>query len=168
MRASFSEIEREFLDFTAKIVLCTVTTVSPEGQPRSRMLHPVFEVIDGEPVGWVCTGRTPVKVSHLAHDPRVAVCYWSPDNDTVYAECSASWVEDAAAKQHVWDLFMRTPPPLGYDLTSYGSPRSPAFTPLRLDPSRIQVVPGREYPFGNLAGRVWNAEHVGRGRPTRT
>lgn len=152
---AFADIEQEFLRYISKIVLCTVTTVSPEGLPRSRMLHPVFEVLEGEPVGWVCTGRTPVKVDHLARNPHVAICYWSPDNDTVYAECVASWVEADADKRHVWDLFMRTPPPLGYDLSPYGSPESPQFTPLRLDPWRIQVMAGTEYPYGNLAGRIW-------------
>lgn len=152
---SFGHIEQAFLQYTSKIVLCTVTTVSPSGQPRSRMLHPVFEVLEGLPVGWVCTGRTPVKVAHLAHEPRVAVCYWSPDNDTVYAECTASWVEEPEHKQHVWDLFMRTPPPLGYDVSSYGSPSDPSFTPLRLDPWRVQVIAGSEYPFGDLRGQVW-------------
>ena len=153
--SSFRDLEQAFLACTAKIVLCTVTTVGPTGQPRSRMLHPVFEVLDGLPVGWVCTGRTPVEVAHLAHEPRVAVCYWSPDNDTVVMECRASWVDDPADKQHVWDLFMRTPPPLGYDLTSYGAPDAPAFTPLRLDPTRVQVMAGSEYRFGDLRGRVW-------------
>jgi uncharacterized pyridoxamine 5'-phosphate oxidase family protein len=152
---TFGDIEQAFLAYTSKVVLCTVTTVGPDRQPRSRMLHPVFEVLDGLPVGWVCTGRTPVKVAHLAHNPKVAVCYWSPDNDTVYAECHASWVESAEDKQHVWDVFMRTPPPVGYDLSSYGSPAAEGFTPLRLDPSRVQVVAGSEYPFGDLRGRLW-------------
>lgn len=151
----FSDIEQEFLRYTSRIVLCTVTTVSPSGQPRSRMLHPVFEVRDALPVGWVCTGRTPVKSADLAHEPRVAVSYWSPDNDTVLLECRASWVEGLEDKQHVWDLFMRTPPPLGYDVSSYGSPSAPSFTPLRLDPTRVQVMAGTEYPFGNLRGQVW-------------
>jgi general stress protein 26 len=149
------DIEQALLQYTSQIVLCTVTTVSPSGQPRSRMLHPVFEVLDGLPVGWVCTGRTPVKVADLAHEPRVAVTYWSPSNDTVLMECRASWVESLEDKQHVWDLFMRTPPPLGYDVSSYGSPSSASFTPLRLDPTRVQVMAGTEYPFGDLRGRVW-------------
>ena len=151
----FRAVEEPFLRFTSTIVLCTVTTVSPEGRPRSRMLHPVFRVEEGRPVGWVCTGRTPVKVAHLAHDPHVAVCYWSPANDTVYAECLATWVETEEEKRHVWDVFTTTPRPVGYDLSPYGSPTAPGFTPLRLDPWRVQVVAGSEYPFGDLTGRIW-------------
>jgi hypothetical protein len=123
------------------------------------MLHPVFEVRDGVPVGWICTGRTPVKVADLTSEPRVAVSYWSPTNDTVLMECWASWVEAREDKQHVWDLFMRTPPPLGYDVSSYGSPTSASFTPLRLDPTRVQVMAGTEYPFGQLRGQVWRRPH---------
>jgi len=151
----FSQLQDDFLRFTAKIVLCTVTTVSPEGRPRSRMLHPVFTVRARSPVGWVCTSRTPVKARHLRLNPYVAVSYWSPDNDTVYAECRATWVDSEGEKDDVWDLFTTTPPPLGYDLSGYGTPRNPAFSPLRFDPYRVQVVSGREYPFGDLVGRIW-------------
>jgi uncharacterized pyridoxamine 5'-phosphate oxidase family protein len=156
--SDFATLQDDFLSYTARIVLCSVTTVSPSGRPRSRMLHPVFTVRAGVPVGWVCTSRTPVKARHLEHDPYVAVCYWSPENDTVYAECRASWVDNDPEKDEVWDLFMTTPPPLGYDLTGYGSPRSPDFTPLRLDPYRVQVVAGDEYPFGDLVGRIWRRD----------
>ena len=120
----FSQLQDDFLRFTAKIVLCTVTTVSPEGRPRSRMLHPVFTVRARSPVGWVCTSRTPVKARHLRLNPYVAVSYWSPDNDTVYAECRATWVDSEGEKDDVWDLFTTTPPPLGYDLSGYGTPRN--------------------------------------------
>jgi hypothetical protein len=33
--------------------------------------------------------------------------------------------------------------------------RSPIFTPLRLEPWRVQVMRGEEYPHGQLTGRVW-------------
>ncbi|WP_067832533.1 pyridoxamine 5'-phosphate oxidase family protein [Actinomadura kijaniata] len=148
MAERFADLEEPFLRFTREIVWCTVTTVSPEGRPRSRILHPVWEVVDGRPVGWVFTGRTPVKTRHLAANPHVAFSYWTPSHDTVLGEAVASWVEDQGAKQHVWDLITTAPPPLGYDLAGFGlsGPQDPAFTPLRLDATRVQVLDGSDVP----------------------
>lgn len=128
-----------------------------ESRRAAEVAHapPRVTVRAGSPVGWVCTSRTPVKDRHLRSNPYVAVSYWSPDNDTVYAECRAAWVDSQEEKDGVWELFTTTPPPLGYDLSGYGTPRSPEFTPLRLDPHRVQVVLGQEYPFGDLVGRIW-------------
>jgi hypothetical protein len=115
MAEPFTAIAPDFLRFTADIVLCTATTVDPLGRPRSRVLHPIFTVVDGQPVGWVLTGRTPIKVRHLAKNPHVACSYWSPAQNVVYVDCVARWVVDPAERRGVWDLFMTTPPPLGYD-----------------------------------------------------
>ncbi|MGK5550913.1 pyridoxamine 5'-phosphate oxidase family protein [Actinomadura kijaniata] len=148
MAESFADLEELFLRFTREIVWCTVTTVSPGGRPRSRILHPVWEVVDGRPVGWVFTGRTPVKTRHLAANPHVAFSYWTPSHDTVLGEAVASWVEDQEVRRHVWDLITTAPPPLGYDLTGFGlsGPRDAAFTPLRLDATRVQVLDGSDVP----------------------
>jgi Pyridoxamine 5'-phosphate oxidase len=69
VRTSFADIEQDFLRFTADIVYCTVTTVDAQGRPRSRVMHPIFEVVDGEPLGWAVTDRSPVKTRHLAANP---------------------------------------------------------------------------------------------------
>ncbi|HEV3377094.1 MAG TPA: hypothetical protein VG126_07420 [Thermoleophilaceae bacterium] len=55
--------------------------------------------------------------------------YWNPSHDTVFVDCVASWVEER------W--------------------RNPVFTPLRLEPWRVQVMRGEEYPAGELTGAVW-------------
>jgi general stress protein 26 len=148
MAEPFAALKDEFLRITGEVVWCTVTTVDPGGHPRSRILHPIWEVLDGRPVGWVVTGRTPVKTRHLAANPNVAVSYWHPSQEVVLAECVADWVEDQETKQHVWDLFMTTPPPLGYDLSWAGPDKaaSAIFTPLRLTPSRVQVYDGTGFP----------------------
>jgi hypothetical protein len=160
MAEPFAALEEDFLRITADVVLCTVTTVDPRGRPRSRILHPIWQVLDGRPVGWVVTSKTPVKARHLATNPYVACSYWSPAQNVVYIDCVARWVEGAAAKQQVWDLFMTTPPPLGYDLSGFGpdGPRNPLFEPLRLDAWRVQVFRGEEFPYGNLVPRMWRAE----------
>ncbi len=53
-------------------------------RPRSRILHPIWEVRVETPVGWVDTGRPPVKTTHLA------CMYWSPAQNTVSIDCLAS------------------------------------------------------------------------------
>jgi len=156
---SFAPFEADFLEFTSTIVWCTATTVDPEGRPRSRILHPLFEVRDGRPIGWVMTGRTPIKTAHLAANPHVACSYWSPEQHTVIADCVATWVEDLETKRRVWDLFATTPPPLGYDpnpLGTLGGPGDDRFTPLRLDPWRVAVFRFEGWDKG-ITPRVWHA-----------
>jgi hypothetical protein len=157
---SFSELERDFVRITTETVFCTATTVDEQGRPRGRMLHPIFVVRDGRPIGWVLTGKTPLKSRHLAANPHVSCSYWTPAHDTVFVDCVAAWVEGEDEKQEVWRLFLETPRPLGYGtdgLAGYGPDewRSPAFTPLRLEPWRVQVMRGEEYPSGQLTGAVW-------------
>jgi general stress protein 26 len=156
---SFAPFERDFLELTSEIVWSTVTTVDRLGRPRSRVLHPIWQVRDGRPAGWIVTGKTPIKAAHLAANPHVACAYWSPAQHTVTVDCLASWTEDAATKREVWDLFMTTPPPLGYDLTAFGmgGPESPAFTALRLDPYRVQIMRFTGWA-GGLTPRLWRAE----------
>ena len=151
----FEEIREDFLRFMADIVICTVTTVDEQGRSRSRMLHPIFTVRDGGPVGWVVTAPTPVKTRHLARCPYVACSYWSPAQNVVHADCVATWVTDQDEKDAVYELFLTTPPPLGYGVAGMAGfepdgSRSALFTPLRLDPSPVQVLRGEEYPPGDM------------------
>jgi hypothetical protein len=159
MTGSFAPFEEDFLRITADVVWCTMTTVDRNGRPRSRVVHPIFTVADGQPVGWLLTGRTPVKSAHLARDPHVSCAYWSPDQNVVYADCVATWVEDLAAKRAVNEMFKSTPTPLGYDPVEFGLgvPEDATFTALRLDPWRIQVL--RFAGWGeSLTPRTWNAD----------
>jgi len=142
MSESFAVLEEDFLRITREVVLCTVTTVDGQGRPRSRILHPVWEVRDGRPVGWVYTLPVGIKAKHLAGNPYVAVSYWSHAQEVVLSECLATWVEDAETKKYVFDLINNTPEPVGFDLTLFGvdSPESPMFSALKLEPSRVQVL----------------------------
>jgi hypothetical protein len=113
----------------------------------------------GRPVGWALTGRTPLKSRHLAANPHVSCSWWSPSQDTVFADCVAAWVEDDDEKARVWAIFEQEPPD-GWGteaMAGWGGERwrSPIFTPLRLEPWRVQVMRGEEYPHGQLTGRVW-------------
>jgi hypothetical protein len=79
------------------------------------MLHPIFIVRDGRPLGWALTGRTPLKTRHLAANLYMSGAYWTPSHDTVFVDCIAAWVEADSETQDVWKIFRGTPPPLGWD-----------------------------------------------------
>ena len=50
---SFEPFAEEFLLRTGEIIWCTATTVDAQGRPRSRILHPIWQVIDGcRSAGW--------------------------------------------------------------------------------------------------------------------
>jgi uncharacterized protein YndB with AHSA1/START domain len=157
---AFAPLAEDFLRITAATVFCSATTVDAHGRPRSRMLHPVFTVTGGIPIGWALTGRTPLKTAHLAANPHMSCTYWSPSHDTVFVDCVATWVEEEDERRTAWELFRDTPQPLGWGsegLAGYGPEewRAELFTPLRLEPWRVQVVSGDAYPAGDLTGRVW-------------
>ncbi len=133
-----------FVEMAHNIVWCSVATVDDQGRPWSRVLHPIWDWDGDELVGWVATGRTPIKDSHLAAHPFVSCNYWTPEHNTCLAECRATWVEDADGKQAVWDKLADGPEPVGYDpamIPGWDNAASPAFSALRLDPWRVRVMP---------------------------
>ncbi|NNH72700.1 pyridoxamine 5'-phosphate oxidase family protein [Nocardia uniformis] len=154
--ATFDTIQADFFRMTHEIIWCTVTTVDTDGRPRSRILHPLWELEGDRPVGWIFTSPTPIKARHLSANPILAFSYWAPSHNVVQGEATATWVEDPAVKKHVWDLFATTPPPLGYDLTAFGisGPDHPGFTALRLDPDRIQILDGAKVAAGDFKPTV--------------
>ncbi|GAB3888034.1 pyridoxamine 5'-phosphate oxidase family protein [Kibdelosporangium lantanae] len=141
MSETFADLEKDFLKVVREVVMCVVSTVDKAGKPRSRILHPIWEVVDGKPVGWIYTTPSPVKAAHLAANPHVSICYAGALGDVVLGECLASWVTAAETKKYVFDLFNNTPEPVGFDLRLFGidSPEHPGFHVLRLDPTRVQV-----------------------------
>ena len=156
----WAELEEDFLRITREIVWATVATVDTQGRPRSRVLHPYWEVVDGAPVGWIGTSRSPLKARHLAANPFVSVSYWSEKQETVNAECKASWAPDQ--KERVWQLFLDADPPLGYDPASMpqwkDGPTGGEFEALRLDPWRVMLLSAEDAATGNWYQRVWRAD----------
>jgi hypothetical protein len=55
-----------------EVVWAVMTTVDSRGRPRSRVVHPAWELVDDRVVGWVTSRPSPVKVAHLAANPHVA------------------------------------------------------------------------------------------------
>jgi general stress protein 26 len=161
--ASFAEIEEEFLARIKKIVWCSVATVDREGRPRSRVLHPIWE----GSTGYIATGRSSFKAKHLARNPHVSLMYWYPDLEhglagaqLVYVDARTEWLDAAADRRRIWDLFKNTPPPLGYDPAMIpvwkDGPDSPEFGVLKLTPWRIELS-GIAEMMGQEP-RVWHQE----------
>ncbi|TMR13443.1 pyridoxamine 5'-phosphate oxidase family protein [Nonomuraea turkmeniaca] len=149
---SFAELEDEFDAFVGTTVYATMVTVDARNRPRARVLIPVWERVDGRPLGWLATYRTPVKAAHIAGNPHTTFSYWRPGNNSVAIDAVAAWVEDLEVKRHVWDLYRKTSPRgAGYDLGNFWrSPADPELHVLRLEPYRIQVIRG-----GDLRSRLW-------------
>jgi hypothetical protein len=157
-------VQKEFIDRAHRIVWCTVATVGPDHRPRTRILHPLWELtgtasLEGEPAegglaGWIVTRATPVKVRHLAYSPYLSCSYWEPGHEVAVADCHAEWVGDTATRQRVWELYRDAPAPLGYNFWSVfpdgpagESPSLLRLTPYRLRLSDVETLSGRKEPL---------------------
>ncbi|WP_067812498.1 pyridoxamine 5'-phosphate oxidase family protein [Actinomadura kijaniata] len=152
---SFADLREQFEAYVGSIVYATMTTVDKKGRPRARVLIPVWEVVDGKPVGWLATYKTPVKAAHLANNPHTTFSYWTQRQNAVSVDTVAHWVEDRETKRHVWELYRRTSPQgAGYDLGQFWKGiDDPELHVLRLDPWRVQVIRGTD-----LASKIWRSE----------
>lgn len=158
--STLAEIAPKFVEMAHQIVWCTAATVDVKGRPRSRMLHPIWQWDNGELIGWIATGKTPLKLAHIEANPFISCNYWAPSQDTCVAECNASWVADQATKQHVWDYYTNGPAPVAYDLRvipGWENAESESFDILKLEPWRLRVMPGSSLMDGSYAADVWQA-----------
>jgi general stress protein 26 len=149
---SFADIADSFIESVHSAVWCNAATVDRQGRPRSRVLHPIWEVADGRPVGWIATGRKTLKTKHLAQRPYMSLAYIVDPLKPIYVECRTEWVDDTTAKQRLWNWFRSVSPPLGYDPSPFfGSADNPGFGTLKLVPWRVEL--------GSLTSqsRVWQA-----------
>jgi hypothetical protein len=143
--SSLAETAPAFIDIAHRIVWCTVATVDTTGAPRTRILHPIWEWDGQRLTGWIATEPTSVKAGHLAHEPRVSLTYWDPTQDVATADCTTAWELDAGSRQRGWDRFANAPAPVGYDprsIPQWTAPDVDAFGILRLEPTRLRVMPG--------------------------
>ena len=139
-----SETAPAFVEMAHRIVWASVATVDAHGRPRSRILHPIWQWDGVRLVGWIGTNPTPTKRAHLNASPYMSLNYWSQSHDTSVAECRAAWAFDDEMRRMVWDLFLNTPEPLGYNPTiipGWESPTCEAFAAIRLEPWRLRVFP---------------------------
>ncbi len=143
-----TEIERAapaFVTMAHRIVWCTAATVTPEGQPQTRVLHPIWEWNGDELSGWIATSPLSPKARHLAVTPRMSLTYWAADQDTCTADCDTRWENSLDERRTGWERFASAPPPVGYDpsiVPAWTSPEVPSFGILRLRPYRLRIMPG--------------------------
>jgi len=151
-------VQETFIAIAHRIVWCTVATVDRRGRPRSRVLHPYWELTDDGVRGWITTRPTPLKRAHLDHSPFVSCTYWDATQDTAIAECSAEWTED---KAHAWELFRSAPEPLGHDPYAIwpDGPDDPDAGVLRLDPWRLKIVT-LDTLMGRSPALTWRDDRV--------
>ena len=149
-----------FLEMAHGIVWASVATVDADNRPRSRVLHPYWEWDGSTLVGWVATGATQNKRSHLEHSPYVSVNYWSEAQNTCVAECRGSWHFDLENRERVWNTYLELPEPLGYDpaiIPGWESFESETFSVLKLEPWRLRVFPASMLFEGSGEVLVWEA-----------
>ena len=150
-----------FVDMAHRIVWASVATVGADDRPRSRILHPIWEWDGKVLTGWIGTGPTPLKRSHLDHSPFVSLSYWTPSHDTCSAECRAEWLFDDDDRVAVWNRLKNAPAPVGYDPAIIppwaDGPLVPAFAALRLEPVRLRVFPGTALIGGGGDVLTWSA-----------
>jgi len=140
-----STIAPAFIDVAHRIVWATFATVDPDGAPRTRVLHPIWEYDEARLTGWVATSPLSPKATHLAHEDRVSITYWDSTQDTCTADCRGTWEVSDEERRTGWDRFAAAPEPLGYDpkiIPGWTSPDAEAFGILRLEPTRLRVMPG--------------------------
>ncbi|MDY7102513.1 MAG: pyridoxamine 5'-phosphate oxidase family protein [Actinomycetota bacterium] len=108
------EVTATAREIVERIVWCTVTTVTPDGAPRNRLMHPVWRWDGDAPEALVTSRLTPIKLRHLAANPHVSCFYWDPSHDTAAIDATAEWVP-AEDIPEAWETIRTTPPPVGFD-----------------------------------------------------
>ena len=110
--ATFEEIAPEFIARAHGMVWCDMATVGPDGRPRTRILHPVW---DGD-TAWATSLRVGPKADDVDRNPYVSLAYISDPHKPAYAECVASWEDDRERRIEIWKWIASLPEPLGYVL----------------------------------------------------
>lgn len=149
-----------FVAMAHRIVWATVATVTPDGRPRTRILHPYWEFDGDSLVGWIATSPLSPKRTDLDANPVVSLTYWDPGHDTCTADCEVEWILDDDGCQQLWDRLASAPEPVGYDpgiVPAWTSPTVEAFGGLRLEPSWLRVMPGSLMQQGRGELLTWRA-----------
>jgi hypothetical protein len=157
---SLATVAQEFVEMAHRIVWATVATVDPTGQPRTRVLHPIWEWTGSQLIGWIATGPNSPKAVHLASEPRISLTYWDQTQDTCSAECNTEWLDEPDDKAALWERFLNAAQPVGYDpsiIPGWTSPAAPAFGGLQLTPTRLRVFPGSLLLRGEGSLLTWSA-----------
>ena len=156
---TFTDIHRKFLAYVSDIQYCTMVTVDASNRPRARVMLPIWELVDGLPVGWLAVYKTPVKARHLERNPHTTYSYWSPRQNAAHIDAVSSWIDDSAMKEYAWNAYCTgSPAGVGYDPIGFwpGGPTDPKYHLIRIDPWRIQLVRGTD-----LSSVIWQTDPPG-------
>lgn len=143
--STLAETAPAFVTMAHRIVWATVATVTPSGEPSTRILHPIWEWDGTSLTGWIATSPESPKAADLAAQPVVSLTYWDPTHDTCSATCRTAWETTPEERQAGWDRFAHAPAPVGYDpsiIPQWTSPEAPAFGILRLEPTALRLMEG--------------------------
>jgi hypothetical protein len=153
----------QFVAIAHRVVWCTLATVDRHNRPRSRIVHPVWEIRDGVLHGVLATRPTPLKLAHLAHTPHVSCTYWDPAHDVAVAECAARWLDDDE-REDAWERIGRAPEPVGYDPATIwpAGPASADFAVIALEPWRVSATTAAALARGERPV-VWRAGPLAQG-----
>lgn len=140
-----ADIAPAFVEMAHRIVWCVAATSGARGEPRTRVLHPIWEWNGAVLTGWIATGPASPKARDLAANPRLSLTYWAADHDTCTADCDAVWDDTPEQRRAGWERFRDAPAPVGYDpaiIPGWTSPDAEAFGVLRLLPRRLRLMDG--------------------------
>lgn len=143
--ATLEDIAPAFVEMAHDIVWAVAATVDPQGNPRTRVLHPLWEWDGTTLTGWIATSPLSPKRADLDATPQISLTYWHAAQDTCTVDAEVEWVLDDEGRQALWDRFASTPEPVGYDpsiIPAWTSPTVDAFGGLRLTPTSLRVLPG--------------------------
>jgi hypothetical protein len=160
MHTSIDDIAPAFVDMAHSIVWCTVATVTPDGAPSTRVLHPIWEWDGAQLQGWIATSPQSPKASDLAANPNVSLTYWAPSQDTCTAHCTTAWLDSLDDRRAGWDRFVQAPAPVGYDpsiIPGWTAPDVDAFGILHLRPTWLRVQPASVLMTGSGEALTWSA-----------
>lgn len=138
-----------------RIVYASVTTVSHTGEPRSRVVHPVWRWADDGLTGWIGVRPTSLMLRHLPANPHVSCAYWSPAHDAVYIDGTAH-VAPPDELHDAWQSMASATGPTAFDpFTIFpGGPEPGVFNAVVIEAHRIRVVEAARLPTGGPY-RAW-------------
>ena len=155
-----AHIAPTFIATAHRIVWATVATVTPAGEPSTRILHPIWEWDGSELIGWIATSPLSPKAKDLDVHPVVSLTYWDPQHDTATAHCRTVWENSDEQRTAGWNRFKNAPAPVGYDpsiIPPWTAPTAPAFGIIRLEPTWLRVLPASAMAGGGGEIMSWRA-----------
>ncbi len=147
-----------FVEVAHRIVWATAATVTSAGEPRTRILHPIWEFDGASLTGWIATSPLSPKAADLAHRASMSLTYWDARHDVATADCDTAWELDHDARVAGWERFATGAEPVGYDpsiIPGWTDPDAPAFGILRLTPRYLRVMPGSLMMTGQGELHTW-------------